>query len=68
MGEIPNKMKKGMETGPTISLRGSSKYTKQSRNSSRKFKHSIKIDMTNTGLIISSGLETRYGFTSTRRD
>jgi hypothetical protein len=40
----------------------------ESGNSWRKFKHSIKLDMTNTGLIISSRLETRYGFTSARRD
>jgi hypothetical protein len=39
-----------------------------SGNSWRKVKHSIKIDMKNTGLIINSRLETRYGFTSTRRD
>jgi hypothetical protein len=38
------------------------------REQLEKIKHSIKLDMTNTGLIISSRLETRYGFTSTRRD
>ena len=34
------------------------------REQLEKIKNSIKIGMTSTGLIISSRLETRYGFTS----
>ena len=60
-------MKKEIKTKPTSSFRGSNRYTKQSGNNWRKLKHSIKLDMTNTGLIISSRLETIYGFTSTRK-
>jgi hypothetical protein len=64
MGEMPIQMKKEMKTEPTILSRGYSRYTKQLGNNWRKFKHDIKLDMKNTGLIVSSRLETRYGFTS----
>jgi hypothetical protein len=68
MGEMTIQMKKEMKTEPTSSSRGSNMYTKQFGNIWRKFKNNIKLDTTNTGLIISSRLETRYGFTSTRKD
>ena len=61
-------MNKEMKTEPVISSRGSSRYTKKSENSWKKVENSIKIDMTNTGLIISSRLEIEYGFISTRND
>jgi hypothetical protein len=64
MGEVSIQMKKEMKIEPTSSSRGSIRYTKQSGNSWRKVKHNIKLGMTNIGLIISSRLETRYGFTS----
>jgi hypothetical protein len=67
MGEMSIQMKKEIKIEPASSFRGSNMYTNQSWNSWRKFKHSIKLDMTNTGLIISSRLETRYGFTSARK-
>jgi hypothetical protein len=38
------------------------------REQLEKSQAQYKARMTNTGLIISSRLETRYGFTSTRRD
>jgi hypothetical protein len=53
-------MKKEMKTGPISSFKGFNRYTKKSGNSWRKFKNSIKFDMTNTGLIINSRLETRW--------
>jgi hypothetical protein len=68
MGEMSIQMNKGMKIEPTISSRGSNRYTKETEKNWRKFKHSIKLGMTNTGLIISSKLETRYGFTSVRKD
>jgi hypothetical protein len=68
MGEMSIQMKKEMKTEPASSSRGSRRYTKQSGNSWRKVKHNINLGMKNTGLIISSRLETRYGFTSTRKD
>jgi hypothetical protein len=68
MGEMLIQMKRELKIGPTSSSRGSNKYTKKSRNSWRKSKNSIKLEMTSTGLIISSRLEIGYGFTSVRRD
>jgi hypothetical protein len=68
MGEMSIQRKKEMKTNPTSSFIGSNRYIKQLGNSWRKFKHNIKLVVTNTGLIISSRLETRYGFTSTRID
>jgi hypothetical protein len=41
-----------MKTKLAISSRGSNRCTRKSRNSWRKFKHSIKLGMTNKGLII----------------
>jgi hypothetical protein len=67
MGEMPIQMKKEMKTEPASSSKGSNKYTKQLGNNWRKVKHSIKLSMKNTGLIINSKLETRYGFTSARK-
>jgi hypothetical protein len=61
-------MKNEQRIEPAISSRGFKRYTRKSGNSWRKFKHSIRLDMTSTWLIISSRLETGYGFTSTRRD
>jgi hypothetical protein len=66
MGKMLIPMKKEMKTGSASSFKGSSKYTKQSGKNWRRVKHSIKLDMKNIGLIISSRLETRHGFTSTR--
>jgi hypothetical protein len=60
-------MKKKMKTEPASSSIGYRKYTKMSGKNWRKFKHSINLGMKNTGLIISSRLETRYGFTSVRK-
>jgi hypothetical protein len=68
MGEMLIQMKKEINKEPTISSRGSNRYIKYSWNSWRKVKNNINIDMKNTWLIISSRLETRYGFTSTRKD
>jgi hypothetical protein len=66
MRDMSIQMKREMKTGLASSLRGSNRY-RQSGNSWRKVKHNIKLDMTNIGLIISSRLETRYGFISARR-
>jgi hypothetical protein len=68
MGDLLIQMKKEKRIDPASSSRGSNRCTKQSENSWRKFKHSIKLDMTSTGLIIISRLEIGYGFTSARRD
>jgi hypothetical protein len=68
MGDMLIQMKKEMKIDATSLFRGSSRYTKKSRNSWRKVKHFINLGMKNTGLIISSSLETRYGFTSARKD
>jgi hypothetical protein len=68
MGEILIQMKKGMKTRPASSFKGYNRYTKQSGNSWRKVKHSIRLNMKNTGLIISSRLETTYDFISPRKD
>jgi hypothetical protein len=67
MGEMSIQMKKEMKTEPASSSRGSNRYTKQSWNSWRKVKHNIKLYITKTGLIISSRLDNRYGFTSVRK-
>jgi hypothetical protein len=67
MGDMPIQMKKEMNTKSASSSRGSSRYIKQSGNNWRKVKHNINLGMTNTGLIISSRLETRYGLTSARK-
>jgi hypothetical protein len=68
MGEMSIQMNKEKKIGFTSSFKGYSRYTKKSGNNWRKFKHNIKMDMTNTRLIVNSKLETRYGFTSTRID
>jgi hypothetical protein len=67
MGEMLMQIKKEQRTEPTSSSIGSSRCTRKSGNSWGKVKHNIKLDMKSTGLIISSRLETAYGFTSTRR-
>jgi hypothetical protein len=56
MGEILMQMNKEQRMKLAISSRGSNNCTR----------HNIKLDMTSIGLIISSRLETGYGFTSTR--
>jgi hypothetical protein len=68
MGKMLIQMKKEMKTKPASSSRGYNRYTKKSGNTWSKVKHSIKLGMTNKGLIISSRLETKCGFTSARKD
>jgi hypothetical protein len=60
-------MKREQRIESASSSRGFNRYTRQSGNSWRKFKHNIRLGMTSIGLIISSRLETGYGFTSARR-
>ena len=60
-------MKNEQRTEPASSSRGYSRYTRKLGNNWRKVKHNIELGMTSTWLIISSRLETRYGFTSPRR-
>ena len=61
-------MKSEQRKDPASSSRGYNRYTRQSGNSWRKVKNNIKLDMTSTGLITSFRMETKYGFTSARRD
>ena len=61
-------MNKEMKTWTKSSFKRFKNYTKQSGNNSRKVKHYINLSMIDTWLIISSRLETGYGFTSARND
>jgi len=68
MGDMSMWMKNELRTKLASSSRVFRRYTRKSGNIWKRVKNSRKLDTTSTDLIISSRLETEYGFTSVRTD